>query len=217
MPSSDAKNIPFVVGELQRLQPTSILDVGVGFGKWGALSREYLECWAGRYNPADWKVRIEGIEIYGSYRNPIWDTMYNKVHIGDARKLIGSLGRFDIGLCCDVIEHMEKQEGHFFLRELTEYCDFVILTTPSSFWVQQPTNDNKYEEHLSLWGAEDFAGYSGRLVELGATFGAVLSKGKPNQPKIRMQKRLDHIGVRLLLRAFARRLYLKITSQVPSP
>jgi hypothetical protein len=55
MGTSDAANIPFVVSELQRLQPQSILDVGMGFGKWGVLAREYLDVWGGRCRPADWR------------------------------------------------------------------------------------------------------------------------------------------------------------------
>jgi len=73
MGTSDASNIPFVVAELQRLQPQSILDVGMGFGKWGVLAREYLDVWGGRCRPADWRLRLEGVEIHAPYRNPIWD------------------------------------------------------------------------------------------------------------------------------------------------
>ncbi len=34
---------------LVELQPRSVLDIGVGFGKWGFLAREYLDVNAERY------------------------------------------------------------------------------------------------------------------------------------------------------------------------
>jgi hypothetical protein len=40
---SDNSNIAFVATELQKLNPQSILEIGVGFGKWGVVAREYLE------------------------------------------------------------------------------------------------------------------------------------------------------------------------------
>ena len=59
---SDAGNLPFVAMELQRLAPRSILEIGVGFGKWGVVAREYLEAWQGRFRREDWQVRIEGVK-----------------------------------------------------------------------------------------------------------------------------------------------------------
>ena len=40
MPSSRASTIPYVVYAIKQIKPESLLDVGVGFGKWGYLFRE---------------------------------------------------------------------------------------------------------------------------------------------------------------------------------
>jgi hypothetical protein len=214
---SDAGNLPFVAQELQRLKPRSILDVGVGFGKWGVVAREYLEAWQGRYRREDWQVRIEGIEIFDDYRNPIWGAVYDRVHIGDALGLVDRLGHFDVALICDVIEHMDKPTGFQLLHRLLDSCDTVILTTPLSFWPQQEENGNQHEKHVSLWRPEDFEEFSGRLVELGAAFAAVMHRRDSDHRKPRLQKRLDHVGVRLLLRALVRRASLKALGRAPNP
>jgi hypothetical protein len=213
---SDAANVPFVTGELHRLRPRSILEIGVGFGKWGVLAREHLEAWEGRFRREDWRVRIEGIEIFPGYHNPVWDAAYDKVHIGDALPIVDTLGRFDLGLICDVIEHLDKPTGRRLLEKLLHCCQTVILTTPISLWEQGEEGGNVHQRHVSLWGEADFAAYDGRLVELGgATFAATLTlPGKKHRPP-RMQKRLDHLGVRLLLRALARRAGLKIIGRAP--
>lgn len=205
MCTSDPTNIPFLVGELQRLRPRSILDVGVGFGKTGMLVREYLECWYGRYTPSSWQITVEGIEIFDGYRNPLWTSMYNRVHLGDARSLAGELGRFDVAICCDVIEHMDKPSGIDLVRRLVNACGVLLLTTPISFWPQGAENGNPHEVHQSQWGAEDFGGLDGRIVELGSTFGAVLTKPRAGGGRIVVQRRLDHIGIRPLSRALLRR------------
>ncbi len=214
---SDASNLPFVATELQRLNPKSILDVGVGFGKWGVVAREYLEAWQGRFRREDRQVRIEGIEIFEDYRNPVWDAVYDRVHIGDALALVETLGHFDVAIICDVIEHIDKPTGLKLLRGLLNTCDTVILTTPLSFWPQQEEHGNVHEKHVSLWQPEDFEEFSGRTVELGATFAAVISRPSADHRKPQLQKRLDHVGVRLLLRALVRRVSLKALGRAPNP
>lgn len=215
MGTSDAGNVPFVVAELQRLRPKSILDIGVGFGKWGVLAREYLEAWQGRYRREDRALVIEGIEIFARYENPLWSAIYDRVHVGDARTLLPRLGHFDVGLFCDAIEHMPKADGRALLDELLRHCQSVIVTTPLSFWTQGEQHGNAHEAHVCLWTPGDLAPYAGRVVELGATFGAVLSAGGPPGSLAPLQRRLDHVGVRLLLRALARRLYLVATGRRP--
>ena len=213
---SDASNIPFVANELQRLNPQSILEIGVGFGKWGVVAREYLEAWQGHYRRGEWRVRIEGIEIFEDYRNPIWAAAYDRIHIGDATQILNTLGQFDVGLICDVIEHIEKPAGRDLINQLLAHCHTVILTTPLSFWPQGEEHGNVNEKHLCLWRPEDFSGYSGHTIELGATFAAVIQSGSTSDPPLRMQKRLDHVGVRLLLRAVMRRAFLKMVGHAPN-
>jgi hypothetical protein len=212
---SDASNLPFVAAELQRLSPQSILEIGVGFGKWGVVAREYLEAWHGRFRREEWQVRIEGIEIFEDYRNPIWAAAYDQIHIGDASAILNSLGHFDVGLICDVIEHIEKPAGRDLIDQLLAHCQTVILTTPLSFWPQGEEHGNASQRHLCLWRPEDFREYKGHTVELGATFAAVIQASSENR-QLRIQKRLDHIGMRPLLRALARRAFLKIAGRAPN-
>ena len=66
MPSSRANTIPTVIHLVRQLEPRSILDIGVGFGKWGHLFREYTDILQAEHDPpryqrANWQVRIDGI------------------------------------------------------------------------------------------------------------------------------------------------------------
>ena len=213
---SDAGNLPFVAMELQRLNPRSILEIGVGFGKWGVIAREYLDAWQGRFRREDWQVRIEGVEIFEGYRNPVWDAVYDRIYIGDATRILNTLDSFDVGLICDVIEHIEKPAGRALINQLLAHCETVILTTPLSFWPQGEEHGNVNRKHLCLWRPEDFSGFNGYTVELGATFAAVLRSGSGNDSQLKIRKRLDHVGARPLLRALMRRMYLKLSGRAPN-
>ena len=71
MPVSDYHAVSDIMGEIQRISPKSVLDLGVGFG-WGVLCREILDARFGRCEKEDWQALIRGVEIWRPYRNPTW-------------------------------------------------------------------------------------------------------------------------------------------------
>ena len=150
MPSSRPGSIPLVVSLIRRLNPDTVLDVGAGFGKWGFLLREYLEVWQGRLHPDDWEKAIDAAEIFEGYRAlPWYPVIYRHVY-GDVRKV--DLGRYDLVLWGDVIEHLSKAEGQSLLRK----CRAWIVTTPNGGTDQGASFGNEAERHRSRWGVEDF-------------------------------------------------------------
>ena len=104
MPSSDPTSIPKVLAVVDRIKPRSILDLGVGNGRYGFLFREALDWNYGRLAKGDWWVKIEGVEIDASYLNPIHDYVYDTVMVGDFNAL--SLERrYTLAFFGDVLEH----------------------------------------------------------------------------------------------------------------
>ncbi|TES46072.1 hypothetical protein E2L07_19740 [Halalkalibacterium halodurans] len=79
MPTSWIQAIPEIMEEVERFKPNSILDIGIGFGKYGVLLRESLELPYERYSKSDWKVRLDGVEAFTNYKNPIHEHVYDKV------------------------------------------------------------------------------------------------------------------------------------------
>ncbi|MBC7343764.1 MAG: glycosyltransferase family 1 protein, partial [Clostridia bacterium] len=71
MPTSWYQVIPIVLDQIQSLQPRSVLDVGIGFGKYGMLIREALEVPLGRYYKHQWQIKVDGVEVFSGYKNPI--------------------------------------------------------------------------------------------------------------------------------------------------
>lgn len=156
MPMSNPGHIPAVVHYLTGLAPTSLLDVGVGLGAYGFLARQYLDVAATGFEPANWRTRIDGVEIFDSYRNPTWDYLYNSVTIGDIRDRVAHLPFYDVILCNDVLEHVSQNEARRLIVALLGRCRALIATTPAIEFPQGPWRGNEAEAHRCTLTRADF-------------------------------------------------------------
>jgi hypothetical protein len=190
MPSSRPNTIPTVIHLVRQLKPKSILDVGVGFGKWGHLFREYTDINEAEKDPAryqrkNWRVRIDGIEGHAAYLTPMHRFLYNHIHVGDACALVRNLPRYDMIFMGDVIEHLEKRAGLKLLRDVVKNANkAVVVSTPKYETGQADLCGNELERHRSLWSAKDFSQFERATVKTidRATLLAVILK--PGIPTI---------------------------------
>jgi hypothetical protein len=171
MPSSRPNPIPTVIHLVRQLKPRSILDVGVGFGKWGHLFREYTDILEAEHDPAryrreNWQVRIDGIEGHPDYLTEMHRFIYNEIFVGDARTLLRAADRYDLIFMGDILEHLEKNDGRQLLQDAREKANqAVILTTPKYETDQTDLCGNELERHRSLWSARDFRKFAGAVVK----------------------------------------------------
>lgn len=162
MPSGRAVIVPHVISIIQQVEPESILDVGTGFGKWGYLFREYTDIWLSaadpnRYFKGNWKIRIDGIEVFNRYLHPGHQFIYDRMYEGDVREVLPRLGQYDVIFLGDIIEHLRLDEGKIILalaRKHATKC--VVLSTPRFETGQGAACGNEYERHRSLWTKADF-------------------------------------------------------------
>jgi len=171
MPSSRPNTIPTVIHLLRQLRPESILDVGVGFGKWGHLFREYTDIQEAEHDPAryqrqNWKVKIDGIEGYPEYLSEMHRYLYNQIYTGDALDLMKKLSSYDLIFLGDIIEHFDKPAGLELLRTAIAHArKAVIVSTPKYETGQADLCGNELERHRSLWRAKDFRQFNGVIVK----------------------------------------------------
>jgi 2-polyprenyl-3-methyl-5-hydroxy-6-metoxy-1,4-benzoquinol methylase len=155
MPTSDYRQIGPIIGELLRIRPASILDVGAGYGKLGVLCREYLDDWQG-------DLRIDAIEPFTDYvtRSAAYGA-YDDVIPTPIDRYRPEGRRWDCALLVDVLEHFEKPLGAFVLDSLLGYCGAVIVATPRepSDQGHPPPYGNAYETHRAQWRESDFYSY----------------------------------------------------------
>lgn len=165
MPTSDPEGIAPVVREVMRLRPSTVLDVGIGMGKWGLLFREYLDAWHHhRCTQDEFRIRIDGVEIYEPYIQQWHHAIYDTIHIGDVRRLAPELPAYDLVYLGDVIEHMPKEDGHKLLVELKfKHC---IISTPAIKTQMVRGKPNPHLDHKCIWTAADF-GRNARVLHRG--------------------------------------------------
>jgi len=158
MPTSHWQQINEIVDLIMGIRPKSILDIGVGFGKYGVLAREYLELWDGRGTYDNWKVRIDGIEVFSQYKNPIYDFIYDNIYYGDALKVVPLMGtKYDLILMIDVIEHFNKDEGLQLIDDCIKISRHIIVSTPLIVTDQGAAFNNQHETHKATFTVSDFS------------------------------------------------------------
>lgn len=162
MPSSASESIPYEIEFIRKNRPElkSVLDVGIGFGKGAFLIREYFDVKRdGLYKPENWKVKITGVEVYHEYLSELQRMLYDEIVVGDVFEVIDKLGKFELAILGDVIEHFSKEEGLLLLDKLFEHVEDVFVATPHGFLSHPAKGGNLHEEHKSGWKIEDFDGY----------------------------------------------------------
>lgn len=193
MPQSDHWAVPWVVEIVDHLLPNSVLDFGVGNGHFGMQLRQCLDIGRGRLKPEQWLTRIEGVEIFEDYRNPVWQYFYDEVHVGDAVEYVKQSDRhWDVVLICDVIEHFEKDQALRVLDLLQSRAKTVIVTTPNGHFPQGCVHGNEAERHLSEWRPQDFEALGATTRPIGTTFLAVFSEDDSVHRFVRRMPALFH-------------------------
>lgn len=163
MPSSPSESIPYIIEYIRKYNPnlTSVLDVGIGFGKMGFLLREYIDVKKDLvYQPKDWKLQITGVEIFPEYVSDIQKQIYNNIIIGDIFQVLPTLDKFDVAILSDTLEHFTKEDGYRLLNELFKHVESIVIGTPNGFLEHPSRNENTHENHLSGWTLEDFKQYT---------------------------------------------------------
>ncbi|MBB6449214.1 glycosyltransferase involved in cell wall biosynthesis [Geomicrobium halophilum] len=190
MPTSWYQVIPEIIDQILVDQPQSILDMGIGFGKYGVLLREVFDIPYERYEKNSWSVKIDGIEGFERYRNPLHDYAYNHVYYESIDDLLHKLPVYDTVLLIDVLEHFEKEAGLSLIKKLLQHTNkSLLISTPLDPAPQQEYMGNKLEHHKSRWSIPDFRSFDFqyKFVPIGEN-GAHLIKVYPPSTQIKTTK-----------------------------
>jgi hypothetical protein len=148
VPSGPLIATRLIVNSVLSSAPSSIVDLGMGTGKYGFLLREQHDL-AGEGQD---RLRLVGVEAWEPYVGEHQRVVYDEIVVDDIRSYLAAQpnGCFDVALALDVIEHFPPAGGVRFLAEAVRVADRVILSTPRSFYAQEG-HDNTLERHLSWW------------------------------------------------------------------
>jgi 2-polyprenyl-3-methyl-5-hydroxy-6-metoxy-1,4-benzoquinol methylase len=170
MPTSNPSAISYIAQRIRSLQPQSILDIGIGCGKWGFIAREYADTeFLCNLNPVS-RLQLDGIEIFPAYIGSIQKMLYNNIYIGNASLVINEISTtYDLIIMGDVIEHFTKDDGISLLNKIKKKSKKSLIITPN-YWIEQGSvHGNIYETHLSLWTKKDLEAF-GKVTSVGIFF-----------------------------------------------
>lgn len=152
----------------------TILDAGCGKGE--AM---------GFFNKCG-KFKAVGIDIFRPYLKEAKNKGYfQDLILGDVRYLPFKDKSFDVVICMEVLEHLEKVDGYKLLDELKRVArKQILLTTPVGKHEQNFFNGNPYQEHKYIWKVEELRklGYKVRgrgLFNIGGPTGRQLKIPEP--------------------------------------
>jgi len=159
--TSNWQNISYNIDLVRRLNPKTILDIGVGFGRWGILFREFLEIWENAKYNGDWDRVIDGVEIFPGYIKDYHKYFYSSIYIENALDYLRrSENKYDLINMGDVIEHFIKKEGEELIELAMKKGKYVLINIPiGKHWEQRGTIENPHEAHKSIWYNNDFTKY----------------------------------------------------------
>ena len=158
MGTSNWQQIPFCVDVLLDVSPMRVLDLGVGFGRWGMLVREFCEEWKGRTHRENWQVHLEGIEIFPKNVEEYHHFFYNWIHVGDVACIIQQMQeRWELIICGDVLQLFPRDSAEQVLNRALDLADYVLVNSPiGEGWERSSMYGNPFEEHRSFWQLKDF-------------------------------------------------------------
>jgi len=146
-----------------------------------------------------------GVEILEPYRNPIWSFAYDEVHVCDVETLLDKGGeRYDLILCCDVIEHFDKDSGRRVLGKMLQRAKAVIIVSPIGHYPQEAIYGNAHEAHKSEWGEGDFSHLPHLYKPIGATFLCVAARDPADLRGVKLRHGFEALGAKKGVVEFAR-------------
>lgn len=152
MPSSHPYQISSILQVITHFSPQSVLDVGVGFGRYGFLVADILDPERLLPNGApSGHLKLDGIEGFEGYIGTLQRTFYDDIVIGDVREKLSGIpaGSYDLALMIDVLEHIPENDVPSILRDLRRVARTVLVSTPHAYFHQHESYGNALEEHVS--------------------------------------------------------------------
>jgi hypothetical protein len=166
MPTSNLTSFFDIMEVISQIKAKSILDVGVGFGKWGFLIREYFDLRPHKKKGYDdWSLKLDGIEVNEKYITPVHNYIYNNMFIGEALDILSNNNvYYELILALDIVEHFSKENGLKFITLCRNRSDFVFINTPNIYYKIENEYYSHYMEHKSGWDADDFTKLGAKYV-----------------------------------------------------
>jgi hypothetical protein len=159
MPTSIAEGKDWSLERFKQTQPGTVTDVGPGEGTYAKLFR-----------PVHKGIWWTAIEVHKPYvakyklKSTKTRSMYDEIHVEDARESASHLFHRDLVIFGDVLEHMPREDAVALLQKAEAAGAWNILVSlPIVEAPQGEVDGNPHEEHVHHWDADDMDDVIGGL------------------------------------------------------
>ena len=125
------KHISTAFAWIREVNPSSVLDVGVEFGRWGQLCCEHLDVRHDSHGEKDRRPRLVCIEGFEPM-HPDFRYMYDDILTGDALERIHDVGLFDLVVIGDALERFTRVQSDCMLVNASAIAKAVLIVTTGS-------------------------------------------------------------------------------------
>lgn len=163
---------------LKLVNGNTVLDVACGWGRLGYLLRTN---WYYTTSKGLSPESLVGIDVFKpTLRRIAFHNIYDNLVCCDARCLPFKANCFEVVLASEIIEHLPKNEGIDFIKELERIAiKTVIISTPnhpgSRGGILLPEGFNPYEHHISRWTCSELEKLGYLVVGRGFALSAKLN------------------------------------------
>ncbi len=209
MPTSHSGQINSIVDLIVAVNPKKVLDIGIGHGKYGFLTREYLDISNNQKPYTEREVVIEGIEAFPDYITELQKLIYDKIYVGNALDLIDKTSKYDLILMMDVFEHFTHSEGVKLLQKCLEHSKYVLISCPKHVDPQGAEYGNEFETHKFEWKKKHFSAYPDKSFI--PNFYSLICLIGPNAKRIKNKIYWNNLKIKIGSKFPAlRKLYIKL-------
>ena len=134
---SNPENIPRVLKLVElihyREEVTRVLDIRIGWGKYGLLLREQLERSSISEDRKDWMLTVDGVAIRPEFVNSHTNHLYKTIYISPIETWAPNYKGhpYDIVIWGEGIEYAFASSVQKIVNSILGYCKWFIIVTPS--------------------------------------------------------------------------------------
>lgn len=116
--------------------------------------------WSGEAIRERWqRAHIIGVDLFGPYLDHVREHRpYNEVIEQDVLEYVEGLGRLDVILAAEILEHLDHDQGLRLLELLVDKAGLAIVTTPEGYIPQEELDGNPLQQHRSGWTMRELVG-----------------------------------------------------------
>lgn len=127
MPADWYNLVNSIIDSIRRANPASILEIGVGLGKYGVAIRHALDDPRGRQQSGNWRLRLDGVELSSGAQPSQHKYIYDNGYDSEALKSTDDLPRYDVVFLGDALCYFDKRQGRKLVERLLKKTNTVLI------------------------------------------------------------------------------------------